>query len=58
MSEILLIRHGKPPCDHDTRIRVCDFPKWVAEFENAPIDRSFLPSPELLARVGKFHARG
>ena len=53
MFEILLVRHGKPQCDHSTRIRGCEFARWVAEFEDAPIDRSFLPSPELLARVAR-----
>src|SRR5688572_26497608 len=53
MSEILLVRHGKPQCDHNTRIRGCDFARWVAQYEGAPIDRSSLPSPELLARVSK-----
>jgi broad specificity phosphatase PhoE len=51
MSEILLVRHGKPQVDHNTRIRGCEFARWVAEYDDAPIDRSFLPSPELLARL-------
>ena len=54
MSEILLVRHGKPQCDHNTRIRGCDFARWVAHYEDAPIERSFLPSSELVARVTKF----
>jgi broad specificity phosphatase PhoE len=51
MPEILLVRHGKPQCDHNTKIRGCEFARWVAQYEDAPIDRSFLPSPELLARM-------
>jgi broad specificity phosphatase PhoE len=51
MGEILLVRHGKPQCDHNTKIRGCEFARWVARYEEAPLDRRFLPSPELLARV-------
>jgi broad specificity phosphatase PhoE len=53
MFEIVLIRHGKPQCDHDTKIRGCEFAKWVTEYESAPIDRGFLPAPELLAWVNR-----
>lgn len=51
MFEILLVRHGKPECDHQTRIRGCDFFKWVANYDDAPVDRGFLPAPELSASV-------
>jgi broad specificity phosphatase PhoE len=51
MFEIHLIRHGKPQCDHSTRIRGCEFAKWVAGYDDAPIDRNCLPAPELLASV-------
>ena len=53
MIEIFLVRHGKPQCDHDTRIRGCDFARWVAEYEDSPIDSKFLPSPELLTQVAR-----
>ena len=51
MSEILLVRHGMPLCDHHTKIRGCNFAEWVAAYDRAPIDRSTLPAPELRARL-------
>jgi broad specificity phosphatase PhoE len=51
MFEIVLVRHGKPLCDHQTKIRGCDFGEWVAAYERAPIDRNALPAPELRARL-------
>lgn len=51
MIEILLVRHGKPQCDHDTRIRGCEFAKWVADYDDTPIDRGFVPNAKLLACV-------
>src|SRR5262245_17807580 len=51
MFKILLVRHGKPQFDHTSRIRGCEFATWVAGYDHAPIDRTFLPTPELLAAV-------
>src|SRR5262245_35296743 len=51
MFEIVLVRHGKPLCDHHTKIRGCNFGEWVAAYDRAPIDRNALPAPELRARL-------
>jgi broad specificity phosphatase PhoE len=51
MLEILLIRHGIPQCDHRTKIRGCDFARWVAAYESAAVDGSIRPPPELQARL-------
>jgi len=51
MSEILLIRHGRPDCDHRTWIRGREFGTWVTCYDDAPLDKSLKPAPELLERV-------
>jgi broad specificity phosphatase PhoE len=51
MAEILLVRHGRPQCDHATRIRGGEFGTWVACYDDAPLDKSLKPAPELLERV-------
>ena len=51
MLEILLVRHGIPLCDHQTKIRGCNFAQWVAAYDRAPINHHSLPAPELRSRL-------
>ena len=55
MPEILLVRHGRPVCDHASRIRGCDFARWVDAYECAPLDVKSQPTVGLLAQVATIH---
>ena len=54
IDELLLVRHGKPLCDYRTKISGCDFGRWVATYEDAPLDPSFAPPDEFAAQVARF----
>ena len=51
MPRILLVRHGRPVCEHASRIRGCDFARWVNAYESAALDVRSRPSAELLAQA-------
>jgi broad specificity phosphatase PhoE len=55
MPEILLVRHGRPVCDHASRIPGCDFTRWVDAYDRAPLDVRSQPSAGLRAQVATIH---
>ena len=53
MREIVLVRHGMPVCDRDTRIRGSDFGEWVRRYESASLDRSQSPPVRVQKRIAE-----
>lgn len=51
MSTIILARHGRPACDYRTPIPGRAFAEWRKAEDNAPLDASSRPSPELVELV-------
>ncbi len=53
MREIVLVRHGIPVCDRDTRIRGSDFAERVRKYENASLDRRHGPPVNVQSRISE-----
>jgi len=51
VSTIILARHGRPACDYRTPIRGRAFAEWRRAEDNAPLDASSRPGPELVELV-------
>ena len=51
MSTIILARHGRPACDYRTPIPGRAFAEWRRAEDNAPLDTSSHPGPELVDLV-------
>jgi broad specificity phosphatase PhoE len=48
---IILVRHGKPQIDVSEQITGLQLADWVQRYDDAPLDRSYLP-PEALLSLG------